>query len=40
MNSWTPGIAVHRIGSTDLPAAPQFLQTLHRAYTAEPPTAP
>ncbi|MFE5962250.1 aminotransferase class IV family protein [Streptomyces rubiginosohelvolus] len=40
MNSWTPGIPVHRIGSTDLPAAPRFLQTLHRAYTAEPPTAP
>ncbi|MFI7893972.1 aminotransferase class IV family protein [Streptomyces sp. CACIS-1.16CA] len=40
MNSWTPGIPVHRIGSTELPAAPHFLRTLHRAYTAEPPTAP
>ena len=40
MNSWTPGVPVHRIGSTELPAAPHFLRTLHRAYTAEPPTAP
>lgn len=40
MNSWTPGVAVHRIGATGLPAAPRFLETLHRAYTAEPPTAP
>ncbi|MFC9481156.1 aminotransferase class IV family protein [Streptomyces griseus] len=40
MNSWTPGVPVHRIGTTGLPAAPRFLETLHRAYTAEPPTAP
>ncbi|MGY5005581.1 aminotransferase class IV family protein [Streptomyces griseus] len=40
MNSWTPGVPVHRIGTTELPAAPRFLETLHRAYTAEPPTAP
>jgi branched-subunit amino acid aminotransferase/4-amino-4-deoxychorismate lyase len=40
MNSWTPGIAVHRIGSTPLPDAPSFLETLHRAYQAEPLTAP
>ncbi|MFE2295751.1 aminotransferase class IV family protein [Streptomyces sp. NPDC059452] len=40
MNSWTPGVAVHRIGTTELPAAPRFLEALHRAYTAEPPTAP
>ncbi|MFB8144231.1 aminotransferase class IV family protein [Streptomyces parvus] len=40
MNSWTPGIPVHRIGSTGLPAAPRFLEALHRAYEAEPLTAP
>ncbi|MCX4707893.1 aminotransferase class IV [Streptomyces sp. ID03-2B] len=40
MNSWTPGVPVHRIGTTELPAAPRFLETLHQAYTAEPPTAP
>ncbi|MFF0502296.1 aminotransferase class IV family protein [Streptomyces fimicarius] len=40
MNSWTSGIPVHRIGSTALPAAPRFVETLHRAYTAEPPIAP
>lgn len=40
MNSWTPGVPVHRIGTTELPAAPRFLELLHRAYEAEPPTAP
>ncbi len=40
MNSWTPGIPVHRIGLTGLPAAPRFLEALHRAYAAEPPVAP
>ncbi len=40
MNSWTPGVPVHRIGATDLPAAPRFLDLLHRAYGAEPLTAP
>ncbi|MFG3409538.1 aminotransferase class IV family protein [Streptomyces sp. NPDC048142] len=40
MNSWTPGVAVHRIGATELPAAPRFLELLHRAYEAEPLTAP
>ncbi|HEX4814161.1 MAG TPA: aminotransferase class IV family protein [Nonomuraea sp.] len=40
MNSWTPGVAVHRIGSVPLPESPSFLATLHRAYEAEPPTAP
>ncbi|HEX2312423.1 MAG TPA: aminotransferase class IV family protein [Thermomonospora sp.] len=40
MNSWTPGIAVHRIGEVTLPEAPAFLELLHRAYAAEPPTAP
>lgn len=36
MNSWSPGIAVHRIGTVDLPAAPAFVALLHRAYRAEP----
>ncbi|WP_103535400.1 aminotransferase class IV family protein [Streptomyces sp. SM11] len=40
MNSWTPGVEVHRIGATELPAAPRFLEVLHRAYEAEPLTAP
>jgi branched-subunit amino acid aminotransferase/4-amino-4-deoxychorismate lyase len=40
MNSWTPGVAVHRIGSVALPDAPSFVQLLHRAYQAEPLTAP
>ncbi|GAA4973836.1 branched-subunit amino acid aminotransferase/4-amino-4-deoxychorismate lyase [Nonomuraea thailandensis] len=40
MNSWTPGVAVHRIGSTALPEAPSFVELLHRAYENEPLTAP
>jgi branched-subunit amino acid aminotransferase/4-amino-4-deoxychorismate lyase len=40
MNSWTPGVAVHRIGSVSLPEAPSFVSWLHRAYQAEPLTAP
>ncbi|GAA3466182.1 aminotransferase class IV family protein [Nonomuraea roseola] len=40
MNSWTPGVAVHRIGSVPLPEAPSFLELLHRAYRAEPLTSP
>lgn len=40
MNSWTPGVAVHRIGSAALPAAPAFVELLHRAYRAEPLTSP
>jgi branched-subunit amino acid aminotransferase/4-amino-4-deoxychorismate lyase len=36
MNSWSPGIAVNGIGPTALPAAPAFLELLHRAYRAEP----
>lgn len=40
MNSWTPGIAVHRIGSVPLPEAPSFLELLHRAYQAEQLTSP
>ncbi|MFD1829176.1 aminotransferase class IV family protein [Streptomyces desertarenae] len=40
MNSWTPGVAVRRIGPAVLPEAPDFVDLLHRAYRAEPPTAP
>lgn len=40
MNSWTPGVAVHRIGSVPIPEAPSFLELLHRAYRAEPLTSP
>lgn len=36
MNSWTPGIAVRRVGSVAMPDAPQFMDTLHRAYGMEP----
>ncbi|MEU0991798.1 aminotransferase class IV family protein [Streptomyces sp. NPDC005953] len=36
MNSWTPGVAVHRIGATPLPEATPFKELLHRAYRAEP----
>ena len=40
MNSWTPGVPVHRIGSVPLPEAPSFLDALHRAYQAEPLVSP
>lgn len=40
MNSWTPGVAVHRIGAAPLPDAPDFLELLHRAYRAEPLVSP
>lgn len=40
LNSWTPGIAVHGIDAVQLPAAPSFVDLLHRAYEAEPLTAP
>lgn len=36
MNSWTPGVPVNRIGSVTVPAAPAFLDILHRVYEAEP----
>lgn len=35
MNSWTPAVAVHRIGNTALPHAPAFIELLHQAYQAE-----
>ncbi|RIX75888.1 aminotransferase class IV family protein [Acidovorax cavernicola] len=40
MNSWTPGVAVHRIGEVRLPPAPAFVDLLHRAYEAEPLVSP
>lgn len=40
MNSWTPGVPVHRVGPVELPAAPAFVDLLHRAYGAETPTHP
>ncbi|MFD0689213.1 aminotransferase class IV family protein [Actinomadura fibrosa] len=40
MNSWTPGVAVHRIGSAPVPEAPRFLDLLHQAHQAEPLTEP
>lgn len=40
MNSWTPGVAVRRIGSVSLPEAPSFVEVLHRAYESEPLVAP
>ncbi|ALG15689.1 aminotransferase class IV family protein [Kibdelosporangium phytohabitans] len=36
MNSWTPGIAVNRIGDARIPGSASFLDILHRAYDAEP----
>ncbi|TVL92888.1 aminotransferase class IV family protein [Streptomyces sp. SAJ15] len=40
MNSWTPGIAVHRIDTVPVPEAPTFMRLLHRAHQSEPLTAP
>ena len=40
MNSWTPGISVHRIGNVAVPDAPAFTALLHRAFQAEPLIAP
>jgi branched-subunit amino acid aminotransferase/4-amino-4-deoxychorismate lyase len=40
MNSWTPGVAVRRIGPVTLPEAPSFVKSLHRAYQQEPLTSP
>ncbi|MGC4941724.1 aminotransferase class IV family protein [Kribbella sp. DT2] len=36
MNSWTPGIAVRRIGSAEFADESEFLDVLHQAYEAEP----
>ncbi|QYJ22762.1 aminotransferase class IV family protein [Achromobacter sp. ES-001] len=40
MNSWTPGVAVRRIGDTAMPDAPAFMALLHDAYQAEALMAP
>ena len=40
MNSWTPGLAVNRIGETAWAPAPEFLRLLHGAFAAEPAQAP
>ncbi len=40
MNSWTPGVAVSRIGSVPMPETPVFLALLHRAYQMEEPVSP
>lgn len=40
MNSWTPGVAVSRIGTTPIPEAPGFLALLRRAYRMEEAVAP
>ncbi|MBE1532073.1 aminotransferase class IV family protein [Actinomadura algeriensis] len=40
MNSWTPGVAVHRIEDAKLPDARDFLALLHRAHGDEPLTSP
>ncbi|WP_338770304.1 aminotransferase class IV family protein [Massilia sp. METH4] len=40
MNSWTPGVAVSRIGTVPLPGAEPLLAALHKAYDIEPLVAP
>ncbi|KAB2345208.1 aminotransferase class IV family protein [Actinomadura rudentiformis] len=40
MNSWTPGVPVHRVGAVPLPEARSFVELLHKAYQAEPLTSP
>ncbi|MFE0424246.1 aminotransferase class IV family protein [Streptomyces sp. NPDC058953] len=40
LNSWTPVVPVHRIGTTSVPAAPEFASLLRRAHEAEPLVAP
>ncbi|WP_321819568.1 MULTISPECIES: aminotransferase class IV [unclassified Burkholderia] len=40
MNSWTPGIAVRRLGTATLPDSSSLAALLHRAYEQEPPLAP
>lgn len=39
LNSWTPGVPVHRVDDVTLPEAPRFLDALRRAHAAEPLTA-
>lgn len=40
LNSWSPGIAVHKIDSVPLPEARSFVDLLHKAYESDPVTAP
>jgi len=40
MNSWTPALAVNRIGDAHLPEAPGFYDLLHDAFDSEPASAP
>ena len=40
MNSWTPGIAVRRLGTATLPDTSSFVALLRRAYEQESPVAP
>lgn len=40
MNSWTPGIAVDRIGDAEIPVAGPFVDLLHHAFEAEDGVAP
>ncbi|MGW5387955.1 aminotransferase class IV family protein [Nocardia sp. NPDC003963] len=40
MNSWTPAVLVHRIGTVTVPVAPDFAELLRRAYVREPLVAP
>jgi branched-subunit amino acid aminotransferase/4-amino-4-deoxychorismate lyase len=40
MNSWTPGVPVHKINSVSLNKAPFFLELLHKAFLAEPLISP
>ncbi|MBF6098959.1 aminotransferase class IV family protein [Nocardia cyriacigeorgica] len=39
LNSWTPGIAVNRIGETVLGGSSELVGVLHAAYESEPPAA-
>lgn len=36
MNSWTPAVAIRRIGSFEIPVSDAFNTLLHAAYQAEP----
>lgn len=40
LNSWSPGIPIHKIGSVPLPEAPAFVDHLHRAHESDPATPP
>jgi branched-subunit amino acid aminotransferase/4-amino-4-deoxychorismate lyase len=38
MNSWTPGVPVHRIGDVPFPVSDAFVAHLRRAFASEPAT--